>query len=77
MTLFVIVASVVCALPAIADEGMWPFNQFPKDAVAEKHKLDVTPFLRRAHSGTLKTLLSRRRARPPGQNAFYRSPIGL
>jgi len=43
MTLFVIVASVVCALPAIADEGMWPFNQFPKDAVAEKHKLDVTP----------------------------------
>lgn len=27
---------------AFADEGMWPFNQFPKDAVLQKHKLDVT-----------------------------------
>jgi hypothetical protein len=25
-----------------ADEGMWPFNQFPRDAVNQKYKLDVT-----------------------------------
>ncbi len=26
-----------------ADEGMWPFNQFPRDAVNQKYKFDVTP----------------------------------
>jgi V8-like Glu-specific endopeptidase len=31
----------LCLLPAYADEGMWPFNQFPRDVVAQKHKLDV------------------------------------
>jgi hypothetical protein len=35
-------ALVLFALPAVADEGMWPFNQFPKDAVREKHKFEVT-----------------------------------
>jgi hypothetical protein len=35
---------VLCflAVPAIADEGMWPFNQFPRDAVLGKYKLDVS-----------------------------------
>jgi hypothetical protein len=35
---------VLCALalPAVADEGMWLFNQFPKDQVKEKYGLDVT-----------------------------------
>jgi Peptidase S46 len=37
-------AILVCilAMPAAADEGMWPFNQFPKDAVRQKHKFEVT-----------------------------------
>ncbi len=26
-----------------ADEGMWPFNQFPRDAVNQKYKFDVAP----------------------------------
>jgi hypothetical protein len=39
---------LLCAIPALADEGMWPFNQFPKDAVAQKHKFDAsTEFLDR------------------------------
>jgi len=34
----------VCALalPLVADEGLWLFNQFPKDAVAKKYGFDVT-----------------------------------
>jgi hypothetical protein len=30
------------ALPALADEGLWLFNQFPKDAVAKKYGFEVT-----------------------------------
>jgi hypothetical protein len=30
------------ALPAVGDEGIWLFNQFPKDAVKEKREFDVT-----------------------------------
>ena len=30
------------ALPAVADEGMWLFNQFPKDQVKEKYGFEVT-----------------------------------
>jgi len=29
-------------LPVSADEGMWPFNQIPKDAINQKYKFDVT-----------------------------------
>ena len=37
-----VLAILLLCLPAArADEGMWPFNQFPKEAVAQKHKLDV------------------------------------
>jgi hypothetical protein len=34
----------VCALalPAMADEGLWLFNQFPQDAVAKKYGFEVT-----------------------------------
>ena len=32
----------ILALPAVGDEGIWLFNQFPKDAVKEKHDFDVT-----------------------------------
>lgn len=36
--------ALVCALalPLAADEGMWLFNQFPSDVVAEKYHLAVT-----------------------------------
>ncbi len=30
------------ALPAAGDEGMWLLNQFPKDAVNQKHKVEIT-----------------------------------
>jgi hypothetical protein len=33
---------VAMVLPAGADEGMWLFNQFPKDAVQEKYNFAVT-----------------------------------
>ena len=33
---------IALALPAAADEGLWLFNQFPKDAVAKKYGFDVT-----------------------------------
>ena len=35
---------LLCALvlPAAADEGMWLFNNFPKDRVKEKYSFDVT-----------------------------------
>src|ERR1019366_2294351 len=29
----------LCAIPATAAEGLWPYNQFPKDSV--KHKLGI------------------------------------
>src|SRR5258706_10181593 len=37
-------AVLACALcvPLAADEGMWPYNQFPKDAISQKHKFDAT-----------------------------------
>ena len=31
------------AAPMTADEGMWLFNQFPQEAVKQKHSFDVTP----------------------------------
>src|SRR5437016_1646012 len=30
------------AIPLAADEGMWLFNQFPKDTVKQKYTFDVT-----------------------------------
>ena len=30
------------ALPLLADEGLWLFNQFPKDQVKEKYEYEVT-----------------------------------
>jgi hypothetical protein len=29
------------ALPLLADEGMWPYNQFPKEAIKQKREFDV------------------------------------
>ena len=38
-----IALAMVLSAPLGADEGMWPFNQFPREAVNTKHKFDVTP----------------------------------
>lgn len=32
----------ICILPIGADEGMWPFQQFPKDALRQKYSFEVT-----------------------------------
>ena len=40
--LVVMLASLVLAPSARADEGMWTYNNFPKQAVKQKYKLDVT-----------------------------------
>src|SRR4026208_1574480 len=29
------------ALPSFAEEGLWPYNQFPKDTVKQKYSFDV------------------------------------
>jgi hypothetical protein len=57
------------AAPSKADEGMWPFNQFPKDAVREKHKFEVTAdFLDRLRLASL---------RVAGGSGSFVSPNGL
>ena len=38
----VLLAVAVLAPSARADEGMWTFNGFPKQAVKQKYKFDVT-----------------------------------
>ncbi len=56
-------------LPLSADEGLWPYNQFPKDAVKEKYMLEVTPaFLENLRLAA---------ARIPGGSASFVSPNGL
>src|SRR5205823_10249411 len=37
MRKYAVLAAVVVCLPAAADEGMWTYNNFPKDAVKQKH----------------------------------------
>ena len=56
-------------LPMAADEGMWLYNQFPKDAVQEKYNFAVTPeFLDNLRLAA---------ARIPGGSASFVSPTGL
>ena len=38
----VLSAALLAGLAAWADEGMWPVNQFPKDAVNKKYRVQVT-----------------------------------
>lgn len=42
MTRRILTAVCWLALPLAADEGLWLFNQFPKDAVKEKYNFEVT-----------------------------------
>ena len=60
---------VLLLAPAKADEGMWPFNQFPKDAVRQKHKFEVTAnFLDRLRLASV---------RIAGGSGSFVSPNGL
>ena len=60
----------VLCLPLAADEGMWLFNQFPKDKVKEKYEFDVTDaFLDHLRLATL-------RIGAAGTGSFV-SPTGL
>lgn len=43
MKLRALLLASALVLPVAADEGMWLFNQFPKDQVKEKYNLEVTP----------------------------------
>jgi Peptidase S46 len=38
-----ILFAYACAAPVAADEGMWPFDRFPKDAIHQKYNFEVTP----------------------------------
>jgi hypothetical protein len=42
MKLAAIFTICTLALPLRADEGMWPFNQIPADAINQKYKVEVT-----------------------------------
>lgn len=60
---------LVLALPAVGDEGLWLFNQFPKAAVQEKHEFAVTdPFLEKLRLASVQL--------GSGSGAFV-SPHGL
>jgi hypothetical protein len=39
----VIALAFLSILPAVADEGLWPWNQFPHDAIKTKYDFDATP----------------------------------
>jgi len=62
---------IVClwAIPATAGEGLWPYNQFPKDSVKQKLGFDVEPaFL--DHLRLASVML-------PGGSGSFVSPSGL
>jgi hypothetical protein len=68
-TSLILIVVVTMVLPAGADEGMWLFNQFPKDAVQEKYNFAVTQeFLDNLRLAS---------ARIPGGSASFVSSAGL
>ena len=40
---FLLGMAVFAALPCIADEGMWTFDNFPSGAVKQRYATDITP----------------------------------
>ncbi|MGO9258891.1 MAG: S46 family peptidase [Bryobacteraceae bacterium] len=64
-------------LPLTADEGMWLFNQFPKDKVKEKYEFDVTDgFLDHLRLSTLRIGSGTGAGTGAGTGSFV-SPTGL
>ncbi|MFM1885632.1 MAG: hypothetical protein RL026_789 [Pseudomonadota bacterium] len=48
-------AAVAVALPAVADEGMWTFDNFPAALVKQRHGIEVTPgWLDKVRLGTVR-----------------------
>ena len=67
---------LVCALavPLVADEGMWLFNQFPKDIVKQKYSFDVSgPFLDNLRLASMRIGGGSGENRTPGRNVFRES----
>jgi len=57
------------AIPATAGEGLWPYNQFPKDTVKQKHGFEVEPaFLDHLRLASVKLA---------GGSGSFVSPTGL
>jgi hypothetical protein len=40
---FLLALTCLAALPVLADEGMWTFDNFPSGAVKEHYEADITP----------------------------------
>ncbi len=60
--------AALCATAVVADEGMWPFNQFPKDRVEKKYGFKVSDeFLNHLRLSSLRM----------GASASFVSPNGL
>lgn len=66
-----IISAAFCAIapPLGADEGLWPYNQFPRDAVKQKYDFEVT----QAFLDNLRLAA----ARIPGGSASFVSANGL
>jgi hypothetical protein len=61
--------ALLAAAPALADEGLWLFNQFPKDQVKTKYNVDITDqFLENLRLASL---------RIGGASGAFVSPKGL
>ena len=64
-----VLISCLAALPASAAEGLWPYNQFPKDTVKTKFGFDVQPaFLDHLRLSSVKM---------PGGSGSFVSSTGL
>src|ERR1039457_6771429 len=64
-----VLIACLCAIPAIAGEGLWPYNQFPKDTVKQKLGFEVEPaFLDRLRLASVKLA---------GGSGSFVSPAGL
>ena len=43
LRMLVLMLAAAAAAPAVADEGMWTFDNFPADAVKKAYGVEVTP----------------------------------
>jgi hypothetical protein len=61
--------AIPLVIPATAGEGLWPYNQFPKDTVKQKHAFEVEPtFLDHLRLASVKLA---------GGSGSFVSPTGL
>jgi hypothetical protein len=64
-----ILCAIIAAVPVRADEGLWPYNQFPADAINQKHKFEAgAAFLDHLRLASV---------RLPGGSGAFVSPTGL